>query len=287
MSNQTDFEQFDSGSFHVEKCLRRDAFGDIYRASVIQPVYDLMPGEHVALKVIFPRNYDDPHLEIRIQREVEIGMVIRSPNVARIYGIEPFDDFLGDPGIGIIMELIEGTCLDRYLAGNEKFAEPEIRDIARQALEALSEIHSMGVIHRDVKPQNLLLTQTRRLVLLNLGIAKLIDYGISLTTTGTFLGTWAYASPELLSGVSTLDQRSDLYSLGVVLYELATGVNPFKTDNLMEALQIHEKVEPVNPGTINRDLSLNLRKIIMRLLSKNPGGRPEKAADVIKMLDTD
>jgi eukaryotic-like serine/threonine-protein kinase len=285
MDNESNFQAFDTGSFHVEQCIRRDSFGDIYSAHVENSIYELMPGEKVALKVIFPKKYNDPHLELRIQREVEIGMVIRSPNVARIYGVEEFEDFQGDAAIGIIMELIEGTSLDVLLSDGKTFTEVELRDIARQALLALSEIHSMGVIHRDVKPQNLLMTPMNRLVLMNLGIAKLIDYGISLTTTGTFLGTWAYASPELMTGLSGIDQRSDLYSLGVVLYELATGFNPFKTKNIVQALQVHESVVPENPGVLNKNLSQNVRKIIMRLLSKDPAGRPREAGDVIRMLD--
>ncbi|MBN1552492.1 serine/threonine protein kinase [bacterium] len=273
-----------AGSFILEKLLHRDNTSDTYRAEVASPVYHLQKGEKISLKIIFPDRFDDPHLRLRVQREVELGMLVSSPNVARIYGIEEIESLFGRECIAIIMELIEGKVLRQYIEQQKLFTEIELQDIARQSCTALNEIHEKGAIHRNVTPDNLLLTKMNRLVLLNMGIAKIIDFKPKLTTTGMFMGTWAYASPEQMTGES-IDQRSDLFSLGIVLYELATGENPFRATSLMEALTIHQVAEPEDPGEKNKDISKGMRHLIMMLLAKNRDLRPPSAVSVLKMLE--
>ncbi len=274
------------GSFSLEKTIIQGNHGHVYSASVISTVYDLQPGEKVTLKILYPEMISDPNLELRIQREVELGMAVQSPHVARTYGIESSFDKDGRSCIAVIMEFIDGTSIAEQLESGRRFSSQECVDLGRQLCSALQDIHSLHAVHRDIKPENLLLTRMNRLVLLDLGLAKLLDQNMSITMEGTFVGSWAYSSPEQVTGIGRIGPPADLYATGVVLYEIATGTNPFRSDDLMEAALVHLELEPEDPGLLNHALSRAFRKLIMRLLSKRIEDRPQTAQEVLKLLES-
>jgi eukaryotic-like serine/threonine-protein kinase len=270
-------------SFSLGNLLGRGSCGSVHHASLIKPVRDLPPGTPIAVKIIHPELLESTIVLARLKREVEIGIRVRSRNVVAIYGVEKFRLY-GQTTLAILMELIEGTSLKDVLAEKKSVHESSIMAIARQMAKGLRDIHALGIVHRDIKPANLIMTEMKRVVLTDLGIARLPDLSAKVTTTGTFIGTCAYASPEQFEDTDNLDPRSDLYSLGVVLYELATGINPFRTDSLITSVQAHLKGLYPPPREINPKISPVLEGIILKLLSVNREDRPDSAEDLLKIL---
>jgi len=220
----------------------------------------------------------------RLKREVEIGIRVRSRNVVSIYGVEKYKIF-GHQTLAIMMELIEGDSLKKRLEDTKIYSEGTLLSIARQVANGLKSIHSLGIIHRDIKPANLIVTKARRGVLTDLGIARLPDISARVTATGSFIGTCTYASPEQFASAEDLDPRSDLYSLGVVLYELSTGTNPFRSSNIVSTVQAHLRKIVDPPHMINPDISEPCSKIIMRLIEKKRDTRFASASTLIKAID--
>jgi Protein kinase domain/PEGA domain len=223
-------------------------------------------GERFALKRPLSGFLDDPRFLERFLREAELGRTLHHPNIIRIFdrgqvGETPF----------FVMELVDGETLRARLDLEGRLEPPLAARITSQVAEALDYAHNKGVIHRDLKPSNIMLERS--------GGLKVMDYGIAraqrlegLTTTGAFLGTPNYAAPETIE--STSQPRSDLYSLGVVLFEMLTGSLPFRGDTPFAVLRSHCLTPPPAPSSLNFALSKELDRIVLRLLSKEPAERP-------------
>ena len=253
------------GKYEVRRELGQGAMG------IVVEGYDPLIGRRVALKTVRREQLDRGEVEeilARFKREAQAAGRLNHPNIVQIYeyGEEP------GPGGGtafIAMEFIEGRELKDYFDSNERFPIPEIVRIMTQLLDALDYSHRNGVVHRDVKPANI--------ILLKDGTVKVADFGIArvesstLTQAGSVLGTPSYMSPEQFMG-QTVDGRSDLFSAGVILYQFLTGEKPF-TGALTTIMHKVLKEEPVAPSELNVQVPRPFDALVRQALAKRPDGR--------------
>jgi hypothetical protein len=234
-------------------------------------------GEVCALKRPLSAFLEDPEFLERFLREAEIGRTLHHPNIIRIFERGEVD---GVPYF--TMELVEGETLQAHFRRVGALDARSATKIVAQVAEALDYAHLKGVVHRDLKPSNIMILRD--------GTVKVMDYGIArarrfegLTVTGAFLGTPDYVAPETAEGKTT-DARSDLYSLGIVFYEILTGKRPFAADTPFATLQKHCAEPPPPPTSINAAVPKELEAIILRLLSKKPDDRYPGAEDLLIAL---
>jgi serine/threonine-protein kinase len=199
---------------------------------------------------------------------------IQHPNIVEIFELGALDD--GRPYL--IMEMLRGETLATYLTARQRLTPAEIFEIGGAVAEALEAAHQVGIVHRDLKPENIFLSQSprgRMVKLLDFGIAKLHnpDGASRHTKSGVFLGTPQYMSPEQADRPKEVDGRSDLYSLGVILFEMATGQAPFHADTVVAVLFMHHDNPAPLPSSINPDIPQDLESIILRCLEKQPSQR--------------
>jgi serine/threonine protein kinase/tetratricopeptide (TPR) repeat protein len=250
--------------------------GEVYRAT------DTKLGREVALKVLPNDVANDPERLARFQREARAVAALNHPNVVTLYSVEECDGrhFL-------TMELIEGQSLDRIIPANG-LPVGQIVEIANALAEALAVAHEKGILHRDLKPANVMVTKEGRVKVLDFGLAK--DVGAETsndatltsagrTQAGMVMGTPAYMSPEQLLG-RTLDVRTDIFSLGVVLHELATGRRPFEGTSSPELVSSILRDTPLPVTDARPDLPADMARVIRRCLEKDPRYRMQTARDV-------
>ena len=285
MTEQEKSKNRTNSTFRLIKKLGKGSSGTVYRGVIVKPLRNLPAGSKIAVKIIHPERMESDTVLARLKREVEIGMRVKNPNLVSIFGVEKiiYHDLVT---LAILLELIEGDSLKDCIRKNSPVAEGTMLSIARQAANGLRAIHELNIVHRDVKPANLIITKHRRVVITDLGVARLPDISMKITATGTFIGTCAYASPEQFASGDDLDPRSDLYSLGVVLYELVTGKNPFRAKTLIRSIQIHLKEQVDPPSSLNPNLSPACDELILNLLAKNPADRIQSAAQLIQIIDS-
>jgi eukaryotic-like serine/threonine-protein kinase len=245
---------------------------------VVYEAEDLKLGRHVALKFI-PENLagDAKSLE-RFTREARAASQLNHPNICTIHGIE---DNNGHPFI--VMEKLEGESLKQHIGGHSMKLE-EVLDVGVQVADALVASHTKGIVHRDIKPANIFLTPSGPVKVLDFGLAKLVqntgeDADQSLTAVGIIPGTAVYMSPEQARS-ETVDARSDLFSFGVVLYEMATGKKPFSGNNSLLTLDavLHQK--PTPPHDLNPKIPIELQGIIGKAMEKDRAHRYQSAAEI-------
>ena len=233
----------------------------------------------VAIKVLSPHLAGDPAARQRFLREARSAASVVHPNVIAVHAVS---ENLQRPFL--VMEYVDGVSLRQSLDLGNRFSASRIAKIASQLCAALGVAHSRGIVHRDVKPGNIMLSaQTGDALLGDFGLAK-SEYPSNLTMSGTIVGTPGYVAPELLESDAAADHRADLFSLGAVLYATCTGSSPFQADSLMGTLHRVATFEPVDLATRNADIPAWLSNIVMRLLSKDPNDRYQCAADVLEAL---
>jgi serine/threonine protein kinase len=281
-----------SGRYRVIELLAMGGVGAVYLAEHVHMQ------KHVAVKVLHPDTQGLPDLVPRFEREAVAGAHIQHPNVAAA------TDFgeLEDGSFFLVLEYVRGTTLREIIRRGPVPAARVIR-IGRQIAAALGAAHAMGIVHRDVKPRNVMLIEGER------DLVKLIDFGLAkldlkqvsavaagrasledqqrITTSGAVFGTIAYLAPEAALGMDTVDARADLYALGLVLYELLAGKHPFDTSDPVDLFRQHHKVKPPpiaerTPGVF---VPAALEAVVMRLLEKLPEGRFESAEATSAALD--
>ena len=263
------------GPFTVEKVLGNGAMGTVYKA-IYEREEDGRQG-YVALKVVSFGLQGNESAMARFYRESAILKQLRHPHIVRLiatgkYKRTPF----------IAMEYVDGKALDRLLQERGRLGWEDVVGYGKQLCEALQHAHDKGIIHRDLKPSNLMLTKDGRLKLTDFGIAKDDDV-TALTAANNTIGTAAYMSPEQCQG-KPLNNRSDLYSLGVVFYELLTGKKPFVAETTMDLFLKHVNDKPVRPAKLVPDLPVWVDNLVMFLLEKDRDQRPVDASTVGKML---
>ncbi len=257
--------------YAIQREIGKGGMGIVYRASRLQD------GMAVALKIL-PPNLITPTSSRRFQRE---GMALKSldhPNIVRVYDVGSHE---GQHFIA--MEFVEGTPLSRLLKECEgPLPLPRALAIARQIGAALDAIHTRGMIHRDLKPANVLITAAGEAKLLDFGLVQ-VDGMTMLTAEGSVVGTPAYMSPEQCSG-HDLDARSDIYAFGVLLYELFTGVPPFRSQSIYELLDLQKKGVPQPPRELARAIPSEIEQVILHCLEKDPATRPQSLRELLPRL---
>jgi len=247
------------GDYRLLRRLGKGGMASVYEAE--------RRGERFALKRPIAGLLDDPMFLERFLREAELGRALHHPNIVRIFdrgqvGATPY----------FAMELIDGETLRARLDLDGRIAPLAATRIVAQVAEALDYAHHKGVIHRDLKPSNIMLERSSGVKVMDYGIAR-AQHLEGVTTTGSFLGTPHYVAPETVEAAT--EPRSDIYSLGVVFFEMLTGSLPFRGENAFAVLRSHCVTPPPSPSSLNRSLSEELDRIVLRLLSKEPSKRPD------------
>jgi eukaryotic-like serine/threonine-protein kinase len=250
---------------------------------VIYEAEDLRLGRHVALKFVPENVIGDRRFLDRFEREARAASRLNHPNICTIHDIE---DNNGHPFI--VMEKLEGESLKERLHGKALELHP-LLDVAVQVAKALEALHAKGIIHRDIKPANVFVTQSGQVKVLDFGLAKIsrgelsegddAHYEQSLTAVGVVPGTAVYMSPEQARG-EDLDPRSDIFSFGVVLYEMATGQKPFRGTNVVTTLDAMLHKKPASPRSVNPTLPAALEGVIGKAMEKDREQRYQKAAEM-------
>jgi serine/threonine protein kinase len=249
---------------------------------VVYEAEDLKLGRHVALKFIPENLIGDPKSLERFTREARAASQLNHPNICTIHGIE---DNNGHPFI--VMEKLDGESLKQHISGHAMAIE-EVLDVGVQVGDALVASHAKGIVHRDIKPANIFLTPSHQVKVLDFGLAKLVnnpgtedDAGAdnSLTAVGVIPGTAVYMSPEQ-ARCEAIDARSDLFSFGVVMYEMSTGKKPFSGNNSLVTLDAVLHSKPTPPRDLNPKIPIELEGIIGKAMEKDRNHRYQSAAEM-------
>lgn len=263
------------GKFHLEEKIGEGGMGIVYRA------YDPDLHRSVAIKKIHPRFAGDEEYAHRFLTEARSVAATIHPNIAQIFSIHA-DDKEAPPYF--VMEYVNGESLDKRVTRDGPLPVELLLQIAIQSARGLAAAHTKGIVHRDVKPSNILITQKSVVKLVDFGLARRTEDISSLTQVGVILGTPHYVSPEQGRGRS-VDHRSDIYSLGCTLFYLATGREPFQRDNKVEIIVAHANEPAPLARSLRADLPIPLDEIFQRMLRKDPSDRYQSYEQLIEDID--
>jgi hypothetical protein len=254
-----------AGRYRIIALLGRGGMGEVYRAD------DLTLGQQVALKFLPHAVAANPDSADRFRNEVRLARRVSHPNVCRVYDLGEFEG-----NMFLSMEYVDGEDLGSLLRRIGRLPEDKALEIARKLCAGLSAAHEKGVLHRDLKPGNIMLDSRGQVLLTDFGLAGLADQieGAEIRN-----GTPAYMAPEQFEG-KEVTVRSDIYSLGLVLYEILTGKKPYQSDTLAGLELARKQGTPLTPSTLIKDLDPRVERVIMRCLETDPSRRPASAIAV-------
>ncbi len=259
------------GDYEVLSVLGAGGMGQVYK------VRNVISDRLEAIKVLLPNLTENPEVAERFLREIKVQAAMTHPNIASLHTAMRVDNQLL-----MVMEYVEGHTIDGYMQQGRIPIQHAIGYMA-QVLSALSYAHKLGVVHRDIKPANMMITPQ--------GVVKLMDFGIALlaqdrklTQAGQNVGSLYYMSPEQINGAPNVDGRSDLYSLGVSLYQMLTGKRPFDGDSDFKIMAAHLQHTPVPPIEIDPDLPAALNEVIMLAIARDPDKRFQSADAMLSAL---
>lgn len=264
-------DKFDN-RYEIIKRLGSGGMADVYLAR------DTHLGRAVAIKVLYERYANDDEFVARFRQEAQSAAGLNHPHIVSIY-----DRGEAEGSYYIAMEYLEGKSLKDVITEKGRLTSAAAIDIAEQILQALQFAHEHHVIHRDIKPHNIIINGRGRVKVTDFGIAR-AGSSSRMTETGSIIGTAQYLSPEQAKG-RVVEQGSDLYSLGVVLYEMLTGRVPFEGENPVAIALMHLSDEPVPPQALVPELSDNLNAVVMRALAKDPRDRYASAEEFLGDLE--
>src|SRR6266511_1304392 len=255
------------GRYEIDSMLGRGGMAEVYLG------IDRVLGRQIAVKVLGSQFSKDNSFVTRFRREAQSAAALNHPNVVSV-----FDTGSDDGTHFIVMEYIKGKTLSQVIREDGPLMPERAVEITLAVAEALAFAHRNGIIHRDVKPGNIMLTPSGDVKVMDFGIARATT-SESITQTATVLGTATYFSPEQAQG-ARVDARSDIYSLGCVLYEMLTAQPPFSADTAVAVAYKHVQENPVPPSGLNRDVPTSLDAIVMKCLAKNPDNRYQSAEEL-------
>jgi eukaryotic-like serine/threonine-protein kinase len=260
------------GRYEILQLLGEGGMGAVYKAR------DRELDRPVALKLIRPEMASNPSILARFKQELLLSRQVTHKNVIRIYD-------LGDAeGVKFItMEFVEGRDLRGLIYEKKKFSPEEAVEIIQQVCQALEAAHSVGVIHRDLKPQNIMREESGRILVMDFGLARTIQ-GDGMTQIGALVGTMEYMSPEQALA-QELDQRSDLYTLGLILYELLTGKMPFRADSALASLIKRTQERAIPVSDLDNTIPGALSGVVSKCLERDPNLRYQSASEILRDLE--
>ena len=235
-------------------------------------------GRRIAIKFLNTDGGGNSETLQRFRREGSRFAKIRHPNIVRVYGMGRARGMLY-----IASEFVDGVDLYHIMKQEGAMDIEKALSIVEDVARGLGEAHGCGVIHRDLKPENIMITGEGAVKVLDFGIAKDLNASVALTVKGAYLGTPSYSAPEQIRG-EDIDGRADIFSLGVILYELVTGESPFKGRRATEVLVNTIKVNPVNPTRINSEIETPVARLIARMIAKKPRQRLESCEEVTERI---
>jgi len=261
------------GRFRILRLLKEGGMSLVFEA------LDLQTGRPVALKVPFGRHEDDPLYFTRFQQEERIGKLLDHPSIVRTLPTGPKSRAY------IVMERLDGKLLSELLEEQRPLPIRKALDLTARIARALEYMHGLGIVHRDLKPANVMLCRDGSLRVIDLGLAVDQDSPPApLRLAGQAVGTPDYMPPEQVQGKAG-DARSDIYSLGAMLYEMVTGTAPFLGSDLFEVMHARVLGDPIAPSSLNPEVSSQVEEIILHALARRPEDRYASMADFRKDLE--
>ncbi|MFO1094879.1 MAG: serine/threonine-protein kinase [Planctomycetaceae bacterium] len=262
------------GDFRLEKKLGQGGMGTVYLA------HQISLDRKCALKVLSKELGAKPNFVERFKREARAGAKIDHPNVVRCFAV-------GEArGLHYVaMELIDGQSMQNWLNDLGKLSVADALHVTLLCAEALKHAHELNMIHRDIKPDNILITKRGAVKVSDLGLAKAIDDDMSMTQSGTGLGTPHYMPPEQARNAKYVDHRSDVYALGGTLYHFLTGQTPFKGDTIVELITNKERGSFTHAKKLNPEIPERLDLMIDKMMARDPQHRYQSMAEVIRDLE--
>ncbi len=270
MSDVFQPEQVVGGRYRVVRKLGGGGMADVYLCE------DLTLGRNVAIKVLLQRYLNDPTFVERFRREAKAAAGLNQQNLVSIYDWGEVDGTYY-----IAMEYVEGETLKDLIRRRGRLSGNESVAVTLQLLAAVDFAHRSGIVHRDIKPQNIMIDPHGTAKVMDFGIARAGDSG--MTEAGSILGTAQYLAPEQAKGYP-VDERSDLYSVGVCLYEMLTGTVPFKGDSAVTVALKHVNEVPVEPSELVPGMPYALNQIVLKAMAKDPADRYQSAAEFARDL---
>jgi beta-lactam-binding protein with PASTA domain/predicted Ser/Thr protein kinase len=258
--------------YRVEARIGQGGMAEVYRG------FDPVLNRTVAIKVLLPQFARDAGFVARFRREAQAAARLNQPNIVGVY-----DTGADGDRQYIVMEFVEGRTLAEFLAGGRRLTPMQSVELTQKIGAALASAHAQGIVHRDIKPGNVMVTRDGTVKVMDFGIARM-QTDITAPQTSSVIGTPTYLSPEQAQG-QVVDARSDLYSLGCVLYELLAGRPPFTGDTPVAIAYKQVNETPVTPSTHNADIPPRLDAVVMKCLAKNPANRYQSAEELSADLE--
>ena len=262
-----------SGRYQLAGILGYGGMAEVYKAR------DVRLDRDVAIKILRSDLARDPTFQARFRREAQSAAGLNHPMIVSVY--DTGSDARNDPPLPyIVMEYVDGHTLREVIQLDGRLTQRRALEIVVDVCAALDYSHRAGIVHRDIKPGNVMITTDGSVKVMDFGIARAVAQSTStVTQTAAVMGTAQYLSPEQARGES-VDYRSDLYSTGVVLYELLTGRPPFQGDSPVAVAYQHVREDPVPPSDLEPDLSADVDAVVMKTLAKNPANRYQNASEL-------
>lgn len=259
------------GNYKIESKLGEGGMGAVYKG------VDTMLDREVAIKALRPELASQTSVVERFRSEAVTLAKLHHPNIATLYSL-----FRQTDELYMVLEYVRGETLDSILQRRGALSSNEVIPVFCQILDGIDHAHELGIVHRDIKPANMMLTEKGTLKVLDFGIARLLGTN-RMTRAGNVIGTLEYMPPEQVKGQET-DARSDIYSLGMMLYEVLTGRAPFESENEFELMKLQTEAMPAPPRALNASIPAEVESAIMRAIQKSPDARFQTAGEFREAL---